>query len=287
MLVVRVISIWAIWCNVIQLQQTLVQSKIQHLHPTMAEIRSFITTLEQSSAFLSYPATKHVSYGNFIPDLLWPPPGRLLLRGRNYRSMYFIPLMWTTQTCRKFKSFVRVYYLFYELYHTLRCPHAYHTFCTVFFFGHRPKWFWNDRKTSSRFSQNVWKYTRMSTATANFNKTVRMTKMSQQKMTKTSQRKKNSFCRRRTWIPEVHRLTGLTVLGRVMATSVSFNAKKDESCINSVVSKLIIVVKLHKKSLRSSKNTVTWTLGTRQLMHLTVPGLIAHRQSGSTPQRIP
>ena len=133
MLVVRVINIWAIWCNVIQLQQTLVQSKIQHLHPTMAEIRSFITTLEQSSAFLSYPATKHVSYGNFIPDLLWPPPGRLLLRRRNYRSMYFIPLMWTTQTCRKFKSFVRVYYLFYELYHTLRCPHAYHTFCTVFF----------------------------------------------------------------------------------------------------------------------------------------------------------
>jgi len=48
------------------------------------------------------------------------------------------------------------------------------------FFGHRPKWFWNDRKKSSHFGQNVWKYGLKCTVTASFNTTVRqMTEMFQ------------------------------------------------------------------------------------------------------------
>jgi len=51
--------------------------------------------------------------------------------------------------------------------------------CCVFF-GHRLKCFWNDRKKSNHFGENVWKYRLMNTAVASFNTTVRqMTEMSQ------------------------------------------------------------------------------------------------------------
>jgi len=36
------------------------------------------------------------------------------------------------------------------------------------FFGHRPQWFWNDRKKLSHFGQNVWKYRLMNTVTVSF-----------------------------------------------------------------------------------------------------------------------
>ena len=50
------------------------------------------------------------------------------------------------------------------------------------FFGHRPKWFWNDWIKWSHFGQNVWKYRLMNTVTASFNKSVRQTsEMSSQK----------------------------------------------------------------------------------------------------------
>ena len=50
------------------------------------------------------------------------------------------------------------------------------------FFGHGPKWFWNDRKKFSHFRQNVWKYRLINTVTVSFNKTVRqMTEMFQRK----------------------------------------------------------------------------------------------------------
>ena len=52
------------------------------------------------------------------------------------------------------------------------------------FFGHRPKWFWNDWIKWSHFGQNVWKYRLMNTVTASFNKSVRQTsEMSSQKKT--------------------------------------------------------------------------------------------------------
>jgi len=47
-----------------------------------------------------------------------------------------------------------------------------------FFFGHRPKYFWNDRKKLSHFGQNVWKYMPLNTVTASFDETARqMTEM--------------------------------------------------------------------------------------------------------------
>jgi len=50
----------------------------------------------------------------------------------------------------------------------------------VFFFGHKPKWFWNDRKNVSHFGQNVWKHRLKNTVEASFNITVRqMTEMFQ------------------------------------------------------------------------------------------------------------
>jgi len=59
-------------------------------------------------------------------------------------------------------------------------------FQTVFFFGHRPICFWNDRKKLSHFGQNVWKYRLINTVTASFNTTLRQ-------MTEMSQRKKKQF----------------------------------------------------------------------------------------------
>jgi len=56
------------------------------------------------------------------------------------------------------------------------------TFCLplVFFFDHRPKRFWNDRKELSHFGQNVWRYRLMNTVMVSFNTTVRqMTEMFQ------------------------------------------------------------------------------------------------------------
>jgi len=43
----------------------------------------------------------------------------------------------------------------------------------LFFFGHRPKCFWNDQKQLSHFGQNVWKYRLKNTATASVTATVR------------------------------------------------------------------------------------------------------------------
>ena len=50
--------------------------------------------------------------------------------------------------------------------------------CVLFFFGHRPKRFCNDRKQLSHFGLNVWNYRLKHTALASLNTTVRkMTKM--------------------------------------------------------------------------------------------------------------
>ena len=52
----------------------------------------------------------------------------------------------------------------------------------LFFFGHRPKRFWNDRNKLSHFSRNVWKYGLKNTVMASFNTTARqMAEMFQRK----------------------------------------------------------------------------------------------------------
>jgi len=72
------------------------------------------------------------------------------------------------------------------------CPHAcyvatWHCWYLIvwwFFFCHRLKWFWNDWKKLSHFSQNVWKCRLVNTVMMSFNTTLRQ--MSQQKITKMS-----------------------------------------------------------------------------------------------------